>query len=72
MDRIALVVAEARAADPSSGPAGRVIAQRCVELLDAAPTLSAADLARAYLAEDPHADASWVAHIARATTLAAS
>ncbi len=59
MDRVTLVVASAHDADPSIGPDAAVIAARCIALLDATPTLSAADLARAYLAEDRHADASW-------------
>ncbi len=66
MTRIELIVAEARAADPSVDASAVPIAARCVELLEAAPTTIAADLARRYLSEDPKADASWVAHISRA------
>ncbi len=65
MTRIERILAEARAADPSIDGSAVPIAARCVELLDADPTLSAIDLARGYLGEDPKADASWVAHISR-------
>ena len=66
MTRIELILAEARAADPSIDASAVPIAARCVEMLDASPAETAADLARYYLTEDPQADASWVAHISRA------
>lgn len=67
MTRVELVLAAACQADPSIDRTGAAIAARCIQLLDAEPGLSAADLARRYLAEDRTADVSWVAHISRAT-----
>jgi hypothetical protein len=66
-DDIERVVLTARSADPSIDPAGgAAVARGCVDLLAAEPSLDAPELARRYLTEHADADASWVAHIARA------
>lgn len=65
---------QARQQDPSIDPkAGAVILRACLDELAADPHASAAELARRCVARYRAADASWVAHLARAavTTRAA-
>ena len=58
--------------DPSIEPkAGVIILRACIDVLSRDPDLNAAELARRCLVRYRAADASWVAHLARAalTTL---
>ena len=59
-------------ADPSIDPkAGAIILRACAEVVTDDPAADAAEVARQCLGRYPHADPSWVAHLARATVSSA-
>jgi len=67
LDRMLLV---ARQQDPSIEPtAGADILRACLDELAAHPDADAAEVARRCVAHNPTADASWVAHLARAAVM---
>lgn len=73
--QLELMLQTAREHDPSIEPkAGAVILRACLDELAQDPDANAAELARRCLARYRAADASWVAHLARAavTTVRAS
>ena len=67
-EEVRRILQAAAVQDPSIGPGAVRVARRCLAIHAADRSLDASELARRCVAELPDADASWVAHIARAVT----